>query len=142
MRKLMVLILSILLPLNSFATECSSPVSLLQEGSPAPCKGYLFSPSKELDVRIMNENFNLLQKEDANKDNIISDLSKENDGYKSILQEEQQATELWKSRAVDITTKYVDVESSRQSRDLLFAGLGVLGTILIMWGIGQVEQHR
>lgn len=52
MKTLLAAFLILSTPNLVFAASCPKPVVLLQEGSPAPCTGYLFSPETELEARI------------------------------------------------------------------------------------------
>lgn len=48
--KYLILLISLILPINSFAA-CPKPVTYLTQGSPAVCTGYLFSPEMEKQAR-------------------------------------------------------------------------------------------
>jgi hypothetical protein len=137
MKKLMALILALSLPLNSFAAECSAPVKLLEEGSSAPCRGYLFSPEKELEVRIKYKEHSLIKDELDSLNKMVEKLQKRDAESEKILQLEVEKTELWKTRAEDVTLKYTTVEENRGKRDLLFVLLGVGLTVLAGWSMGQ-----
>lgn len=137
MNKLIALILSLVLPYSSYAAECQNPVKLLEEGSPAPCRGYLFSPEKELQVRIMSREYTLLKEENVNLDQVVDKLKKINYEYNRILELEEQKTQLWRTRAEDITSKYIEAETNRGRRDMLFVVLGVGLTVLAGWSMGQ-----
>lgn len=128
--------------LNSLATECQTSVKLLEEGSPAPCRGYLFSPEKELDTRIKIKDYSLLKDEINSLNQIVDRMHKKEMENDRILELEQQKTDLWKTRAEDITLKYVSVEESRGRRDFMFVLLGVGLTALAAWSIGQATQGR
>jgi hypothetical protein len=142
MKKLLALIIALSLPMNSYAAECSAPVRLLEEGSPAQCRGYLFSPEKELQVRMMTKDYDLLQKEVTSLNGIVERLQKKDQESDKILELEAQKTELWKARAEDITLKYVSVEENRGKRDFLFILMGVGLTVLSAWAVGQAAPGR
>lgn len=142
MKKLMALILALSLPINSFAAECPAPVKLLEENSPAPCRGYLFSPEKELQVRIFKKEYDLMIQEKNALDEIIKRLEKKNFESEKIVQLEMQKTDLWKTRAEDITLKYVTVEENRGRRDFMFILAGVGLTVLAGWAVGQASGSK
>lgn len=142
MKKLLALFIALSLPINSFATECQSPVKLLEEGSPAQCRGYLFSPEKELEVRMKIKDYSLLKEENDNLNQIINRLEKKNQESDKILDLELQKVELWKTRAEDITSKYVSVEENKGKRDFMFVLMGVGLTVLSAWAMGQVSPGR
>jgi hypothetical protein len=137
MRRLLALIIALSLPINSFATECSTPVKLLEEGSPTPCRGYLFSLDKELEVRLKVKDYNLLKQENEQLNQIIDRLNKKSFEYETILNLESQKKELWKTRAENITLKYTAQEEDRTKRDLAFVLAGIVLTVLAGWSIGQ-----
>lgn len=66
------LILSLLI-FNLTWAACNKPVTYLTEGSTTLCTGYLFSPEKELEVRIKVENFDNIM-EIKNKQNELIDI--------------------------------------------------------------------
>jgi len=137
MKKLLAILISLSLPLSSFAAECIAPVKLVEEGAPAQCRGFLFSPEKELEVRLMKKDHDLLVLEVKELD-LISDKSKQKDlELKKIIELEEQKTELWKSKAEDITLKYIAVEENRTKRDFGFILMGVGLTVLSAWAVGQ-----
>lgn len=142
MKKLLALIIALTMPINSFAAECSVPVKFLEEGSPAPCRGYLFSQEKELQVRIMAKDYSLIKDELDSLNKMVEKLQKRDQESEKILNLEMQKTELWKVRAEDITVKYVSVEENRGKRDLMFILMGVGLTVLAGWAVGQASPGR
>jgi hypothetical protein len=141
-KKLLALIIALTMPINSFAAECSVPVKFLEEGSPAPCRGYLFSQEKELQVRIMAKDYSLIKDELDSLNKMVEKLQKRDQESEKILNLEMQKTELWKVRAEDITVKYVSVEENRGKRDLMFILMGVGLTVLAGWAVGQASPGR
>ena len=142
MKKLLALIIALTMPINSFAAECSVPVKFLEEGSPAPCRGYLFSQEKELQVRIMAKDYSLIKDELDSLNKMVEKLQKRDQESEKILNLEMQKTELWKVRAEDVTLKYVSVEENRGKRDLMFILMGVGLTVLAGWAVGQASPGR
>lgn len=136
MKRLIALILAISLPISSFA-ECTKSVTLLPEGASAPCKGFLFTPEKELEVRIMTKEFELLEMETKSLNQIVDKQKKKEVEFNKIIDLEQSKTELWKTRAEDITLKYVTVEEKRTTRDFWMVVLGVALTVGAGYAVGQ-----
>lgn len=139
MKRLLSLLLAINLSSPAYA-DCSKPVTFLDQNTPAPCRGYLFTPEKELEVRIMSKEFDIQVTELAQDDEIIKKLTKKNSDYDAILEEREKISELWRAKAIDSTSKYIDSESNRQTRDMIFLGSGVLLTVLAGWALGQVHK--
>lgn len=139
MKTLLAIIIALSLPVNTFAAECSQPVTLLQENTPAPCRGYLFTPEKELEVRLLKRE-SLLDKEELQALQAKAlRLSKMNLENEAVLEKKDKQINLWKVRAEESTLKLVNAEEGRQTRDLLFIGAGVLLTVLAGWALGQVK---
>ena len=135
----MALLLVLSMPLNSFA-ECTVPVKLLEEGATAPCRGFLFTPEKELQVRMLKKEYDLLDAETQNLNLMVDKYQKKDIEFNKIIELEAQKTELWKTKAEDITLKYVTVEESRTKRDLAFILTGVALTVLAGYAIGQAGK--
>lgn len=101
----------------SAQAACDKPVSYLQEGTQAPCTGYLFTPEKELEVRYKINTYDKLVELTTKQDQMIDLLNKRIDSnQKQIgLYEEkinlQQSTEFYQK--------------------LLYFGLGVITTTII-----------
>lgn len=140
MAKLTAFILAATLTSQVAWADCSSPVTLLEKDQSAPCRGYLFTPEKEKQVRGLNEDYKLLQEELTIKD-------KQLELYKLQVQSLYQAAELsekksslWQTKAQEAVERTVSIEQSRQTRDLLFVLGGVALTVLAGWAIGQVSK--
>jgi hypothetical protein len=138
-KKLMVILISLSLPLNSYATDCSVSVKLLEEGTPAPCRGFLFDPKKELEVRMMKKESELLQIETETLNLMVDKYKKKEVEFNKIIDLQSEKTELWKVKAEDITLRYVAVEESRTKRDFMFILMGVGLTVLAGWSMGQAS---
>jgi hypothetical protein len=141
MKRIVAFILALSMPLNSFATECSSPVKLLEEGTPTPCRGFLFSPQKELDLRLLSQNYDLQTQElDATK-KIVQKYQQKDSEYETIIQKEVEQRELWRVRAEDATKKSVEANEGRTGRDVLCilsgAAAVILGALAVKWAAKQ-----
>jgi len=139
MRSLMAFLVSLSLAVNCVA-ECTIPVKSIEEGTPAQCKGFLFSPAKELEVRLLLKDRQLLELELNTTNAIIARYKNKDLEFEKIIALESQKTELWKTRAEDITLKYVAVEDKHGSRDFLFILAGIGLTVLAGWSLGQAAQ--
>jgi hypothetical protein len=140
MKRILVLILLLSMPLNSFSMECPTSVKLLEEGTPAPCRGFLFSPNKELEVRILKQEHTLQTLELENIQKMLEKFKLKDLNYEEIIEKEQQKTELWRTKAEEATQKLIASESGRTTRDVLFIGLGILLTVGAGYAIGQVAR--
>lgn len=138
-KRLLALVIAALLPLQSFAT-CTTSVTLLSEGAPAPCRGFLFTPEKELELRIMSKDYDLLKQDLELKTKTIDRLAKINKNSEDIINLEASKAELWRVRAEDSTKKLVESESGRQQRDLLWMLAGVLLTVGAGYAVGQAGK--
>jgi len=135
----LLLVVSLCLPVQAMA-DCPKPVTLLDEGAPAPCRGFLFTPQKELEVRILNEDNKLLNDEIKFKDLKIDKLGKSLTESDKIIDLEKQKTELWRSKAEDSTKKLIESEDGRGKRDLLFVILGVALTVGAGFAVGAASK--
>lgn len=124
---------------NSFA-DCSKPVTPLTQGEQAPCTGFLFSPAKELELRLRNEDYNFLLEQSKLFIQQKESYKKELEQTEQIVEKERQKAELWRKVAEDTTLKYTEVQERRGTRDWLFLGAGVLLTIGAGYALGQAAK--
>lgn len=59
---------------------CDKPVTYTFENTPAACTGYLFTPEKELEVRLKVGSYDTLEKLSNKKDELITVMSDRLDG--------------------------------------------------------------
>jgi hypothetical protein len=125
---------------SSSVLACGVPVTPLRAGEQAPCAGYLFSPEKELQLRIQNEEYKVLMEQ-------VKLYLQQKELYKQelaqtqvIIDKTEAKAELWKTRAVDITEKYVTQQENHGYRDWAFLLAGVGITALAGWTVGQVSK--
>lgn len=140
MKKLLSLLLATSLALPAQATECSKPVTLLNEGTPAPCKGFLFSPEKESQIRLMDIDYNLMKQELELKDVKIKLLTKDIKDTEFIIKREQDQSELWRKRAEESTLLLTKKEDSQGRRDWVMLLLGVVITVGAGYAVGQASK--
>ena len=136
MKKLLAILLSLSMPLSSFA-DCIKPVTSLEQGAQAPCKGYLFTPEKELEVRLTVKEAELLKAETEALNLIVDRYKKKDVEFNKIIDLQIDKTELWKTKAEDITLKYVAIEENRTKRDFWMVVLGVALTVGAGYAVGQ-----
>jgi len=136
MKKLLAVLLSLSMPLSSFA-DCIKPVTSLEQGAQAPCKGYLFTPEKELEVRLTVKEAELLKAETEALNLIVDRYKKKDVEFNKIIDLQIDKTELWKTKAEDITLKYVAIEENRTKRDFWMVVLGVALTVGAGYAVGQ-----
>ncbi len=139
MKQLLSLLLTFSLALPAHA-DCSKPVLPLDQGAPAPCKGFLFSPDQEQKVYLLDQNNKLLQQQlDGNKA-LVNSYSKSLSDFKIVIDDEQRKSELWRKAAEDSTQKLVSVQENTGKRDFLAVLLGVVLTIGAGWAVGQAHK--
>lgn len=126
--------------LSNSCFACPKPVITLQLGQQAPCKGFLFSPEKEQELRLLKEDHKILElKEETYLDLLTT--HKENEKYLTTINDkERKKAKLWRTTAEEVTLKYVNIEDGRGTRDIVFLGSGVLLTVLAAWSMGQISK--
>jgi len=138
MKRVLVIVLSFLLSEPSYG--CESPVKYLQKGELTTCEGFLFSKEKELEVREQIEDYKSLLEtselhiqlqERLREQVILSDLE---------AAKEREIADLWRTKAIESSTKLIELERSNTWRDfgLVLGGVGL--TALAGWTIGQVSK--
>jgi len=119
--------------------DCEKAVTFLNEGQVSPCTGYLFSPEKELEIRIKNEEHKLLLEQTKAYIQTIDVYKKQVEITEKIAEKEQQKSELWRTRAEDITLKYTKQQQMRSWKDWIYFGVGIVTTVVAGWSLGQVK---
>ncbi len=120
--------------------ECKNPVTALEQGAQAPCRGYLFTPEKEKELRLLNEDYKLLKDEVDYKNNKIKLLGENLRLSDDILQKERERTELWRVTAEKSTLQLVKANEGQGRRDLWMILLGVGITVGAGYALGQVNK--
>ena len=138
----LVLVLALVLgSLNNYSyAACAKPVQSLTEGQAAPCTGYLFSPEKELEVRIAVEDNKLVAQQLEAKDKKLKLLLQDVDDVEKITAKEREKAELWRKMAESSTLKLVEAQESSKKRDFWHVVMGVGLTVLAGWSIGQASK--
>jgi hypothetical protein len=140
MKQLLSLLLATYLALPAQATDCSKPVTALEQGAPAPCKGYLFTPEKQKEVQLMNEDYALQKDEIQLKDLKIKSYVEDQKNADSIIAKEREQSELWRKRAEESTLLLTKKEDSQGRRDWLMVILGVAITVGAGFAVGQASK--
>ena len=138
MKKLLHLVLAICIPITTLA-ECPKPVTLLEQGAQAPCTGFLFSREKEKEVRLIVEDYKLLQEELEIKNKKIELTLKDLRLSDDIIQKEREKTELWRLTAEKSTLELVKLNESQGKRDIWMIILGIGLTVGAGYALGQVK---
>lgn len=138
---LKILLISMLISSNVLA-ECEKPVITLYQGQVAPCKGFLFSPTKEQEVRMLNEDYTLLQQELILKNKQIDLYKKDISDVDFMVGKEREKSELWRKAAEDSTKQLVEVKEGQGKRDWLMILAGVALTVGAGFAVGQAANHR
>lgn len=143
MKKLLSLLLAVSLAYSSTTQAvCSKPVTLLDQGAPAPCKGFLFSPEEEQRMYLLDQNSKLMQQQLDLQSKWIDSSKKTIDDFNVIVDRERQQSELWRNAAIDATQKLTKEENGRSTRDFLMVVLGVVMTLGSGFAIGYVATHK
>jgi hypothetical protein len=120
------LILSVILYSQYSFAACDKPVTYLLENDKAPCNGYLFTPDKELDVRLkILERESLIKQLEINRE--INDIQK------LRIEEYQKYSDALK---MDLKSEQTKNEWTRYG----WFGLGVLSSILIMYAQQKISN--
>lgn len=117
--------------------QCPKPVTLLQPKEPAPCRGYLFSPEKEMELRLLNEDHKFLTQKLKLREQQLELLLQESKNLDSIAAMERQKAEMWRNAAEQSTLRLLEKEEKQASRDWFHVLGGVALTVLAGWAIGQ-----
>ena len=133
----LLLTLSLSLPANA---DCSKPVMPLDQGTPAPCKGFLFSPAQEQKMYLLDENSKLMQQQLDNTKALTDSYKKSLSDFQIILKDESDKSELWRKAAEDSTQKLIATKDSTGRRDFMMVVLGVLMTVGAGFAIHQAGK--
>jgi hypothetical protein len=139
MKKLLCLVLAVCMSTTAFA-NCPKPVTSLEQGAQAPCSGFLFSKEKEQEVRLMAEDYKLVQEELNIKNKKLELTLKDLRLSDEIILKERDKTELWRLTAEKSTLELVKVNESQGNRDLLMILLGVVVTVGAGYAVGQASK--
>lgn len=109
---------------------CSDPVTPLTKGALAPCTGYLFSPAKEHQFRLINDDYTFMQQEVDNLSKQKVFLQGQLNDSQAIIDDQKKEINIWRIDDIDNSQKLVKAEEGRGTRDALFFGGGVLAALL------------
>ncbi len=126
--------------LCSISEACEKNVYHLLEGEKTPCEGYLFSPKKELELRLMFESIPFLEKEIKLKDELIDSYKINNEISEKIIKKEQQKAEMWRTLAENNTLTLIRTKDDQKKRDWWFFMGGVLCTVAAGFAVGQAAK--
>lgn len=136
MKILLILLALIATPLWG---ECLQDVEYIQEGDAAYCNGYLFTPEKELEIRIELKEAALDRDLSFIKDKQINLLHETNVYLDTIAAKEAEKAELWRKIAEENTLKLMKKENQDTYINYLFFGSGIVTAILTGYMVGQLE---
>lgn len=126
---------------NVYASDCISKVVSINKGEEAPCTGYLFSPEAEEEAWKTKETNKILEKREELNKQKEEMLNKQLEIKDLIIEKKDEQVNIYHTKLVDTTKKYVDSQEGRGSRDLLFIGLGVLATVLASVVVKNVSSR-
>ena len=119
---------------------CEKNVYRLLKDEAAPCEGFLFSPEKELELRLLDTEHDFLLKELEVKDRLINLYKDEGLASSEIISIERHKTELWRSVAEENTLALIKVQENKGYRDWLFFVGGILCTVAAGYSLGQASK--
>lgn len=125
---------------SSKALADCSPVTPLNAGDAAPCQGFLFTPAKELQLRLMNEDYKYLKEQTDLYIQQKELYKKELETTQQIADKEAQKAELWRHQAEDSTQKLTQMQDRQGYRDWAFLLSGIALTTLAAWSVGQAHK--
>ena len=137
-KRLIILLLSLSITFPAWA--CDKPVLRLLKNEKAPCEGFLFSPEKELELRLLDTEHKFLLKAGQVKNNLIEFYKTNEETTYEIIEKERQKSEVWRNVAEKNTLELVKTQESRGQRDWLFFVGGILCIVAAGWSLGQVAK--
>jgi len=138
MKEVLVIILSFMITTPSYS--CDKPVTYLKQGEITTCEGFLFSKEKELEVRVIVEDYESLKEATKLHINRSERLQEQVILSDKELDKERQRSDLWRQRAIESTEQLLNSQSSNSWRDFGFILSGIGLTVLSGWTIGQVAK--
>lgn len=121
---------SLIVPPIMAADVCAQPVQPLNMGQSAPCTGFLFSPAKEKQVRLINDDYSFTKQEvDVLSKQKVFLQSQLND-LQGVVNDQKKEINIWRLDDINNSQKLVKVEEGRGTRDALFFGGGVLAALV------------
>jgi len=136
--KFIAIVLSILIATPIYG--CPNQVTLLEIGEKAPCKGYLFSPEKEKEVRYKLIDVDSLKTEIVIKDKMIRLYKLDSENTEKILSKERDRVEVWKDTSLKLGSQLTKQQEYRSIRDWMFFVGGILTTIGAGVALGQANK--
>lgn len=124
----------------ALGASCAQPVFHLNPNQAAPCEGYLFSPEKEKQLRLLQETSDFIQQEADLKDKEITLYKQKNVDLEAAEKEEAQKAEIWRKSSEDSTQKLIEADKDRSFRDWAFLATGVVLTVAAAWAVGQAHK--
>ena len=128
------------LSFSSKALADCKPVTPIKAGEVAPCTGFIFTPEKEQQLRQMNEDYKFSQEQIKIYLQQKELLKQQLEASDKIVEKEAQKAELWRKAAEDSTTKLMQQEEHRTTRDWIFLVSGIVLTVAAGYAVGQASK--
>lgn len=128
MKNILVALLALSLPLNSFAASCDYANDIKKvEG------GYLYTEGCHIEVGKKVKGYTILSKqvEELEKTITLKDLA---------LTKSDERANMWMNTSVSMAEKVTAYETARSADAYKNVALGVLGTVLAVWAAGQLRS--
>ena len=119
---------------------CPKKVQVLEEGAKSPCKGFLFSPEKEEEVRLKVLKYGVKEEEIRIKDKQIQLYRSNEELLLDMLDQSEEKSKLWQETAVKNTETLVKLEQRQGTRDWIFFVTGILTTVAAGYAVGQAAK--
>lgn len=129
MKKIVSLVLLFSFISNVVLADCDFKTGIM----PLSDGGYRYSEACHLKV-------GQLVQDNAIKDQQIQDLNKAITLKDLALQKSDDRANLWMNTSGQLEDRLTKVDSLEKKNDLLYVGLGVLGTVLAVWAAGQLRK--
>ena len=133
------LFLATIISFNSFA-QCPKPVQYVEKGNTVNCTGFLFSPEKELELRIKNEEYKLLMEQTNLYIQQLEFYKKEVETREKIIKIQEDKVELWKNSADNYSTKYLELKDKQQREEYYLFASGIGVTLMTALALSQLTK--
>jgi len=120
--------------------ECPKPVQYYDKGQSVNCSGYLFSPEKELQLRLRNEEYKLLVEQTKLYIQQLEFYKKEVEALEKISKKQEEKVELWKTSSETNLNKYLELKEKEQQQEYIIFIAGIGTTLLTALSISQLTH--
>lgn len=123
----------------SGTTSFSQEVTYLKKGEVATYNGYLFSEQKELELRLISKEHDLLLQQQEVQNKIIEKLNLQLTYSSQLIDKEQNKAEVWRKASEDSTKQLLSIQQSLTYEKYLYFIGGILVVLASAWTVGQTK---